>query len=386
MALKFLDGNGEGNTADAASAIDYAVGHGARVINASWGGPAFSHALYSAVKRAGEQGVAGRRRRRQRRRERGLLARLPGRASTFRTSSRSRPPTAPTGSLDFSNYGAEDASTSPRPATTSTRPSRPSRTRAATPPSAERRWPRRSWPARPPSTCRKYPTATVDQLAPRCCRSVDRLPTLAGKTVTGGRLNLAQAARRGVPVRRRPRRDTTPPSPFSLIRPRNRLETPQARRCGFAWQRSRDSSGIRVYRAVRGRQEVQDRARTRTARAAATRKPRTRFRLRGRQAPLVRAGLRLRRQPAHQPRVQALQARARAACCTSRSKAAQHALSGGSPAARRVQRGRLAEALQLHLADRLELQVGAGSDGAPRPGRSRAPLRPARARRRAPRG
>ena len=39
MGLKFLDGNGEGNTADAANAIDYAVDHGARMINASWGGP-----------------------------------------------------------------------------------------------------------------------------------------------------------------------------------------------------------------------------------------------------------------------------------------------------------------------------------------------------------
>ena len=57
MGLKFLDGNGEGNTADAANAIDYAVDHGARVINASWGGPSFSHALYSAIRRAAEHGV-----------------------------------------------------------------------------------------------------------------------------------------------------------------------------------------------------------------------------------------------------------------------------------------------------------------------------------------
>ena len=57
MGLKFLDGNGEGNTADAANAIDFAVDHGARVINASWGGPAFSQALYSAIRRATEHGV-----------------------------------------------------------------------------------------------------------------------------------------------------------------------------------------------------------------------------------------------------------------------------------------------------------------------------------------
>ena len=57
MALKFLDENGEGNTADAANAIDYAVAHGARVVNASWGGPSFSQALYGSIKRAGDRGV-----------------------------------------------------------------------------------------------------------------------------------------------------------------------------------------------------------------------------------------------------------------------------------------------------------------------------------------
>ena len=57
MALKFLDENGEGNTADAANAIDYAVAHGARIVNASWGGPSFSQALYGAIKRAGDRGT-----------------------------------------------------------------------------------------------------------------------------------------------------------------------------------------------------------------------------------------------------------------------------------------------------------------------------------------
>lgn len=38
MPLKFLDENGNGSTANAVSAIYYAVEHGARVINASWGG------------------------------------------------------------------------------------------------------------------------------------------------------------------------------------------------------------------------------------------------------------------------------------------------------------------------------------------------------------
>lgn len=38
MPLKFLDSHGDGTTDDAVAAIYYAVNHGARVINASWGG------------------------------------------------------------------------------------------------------------------------------------------------------------------------------------------------------------------------------------------------------------------------------------------------------------------------------------------------------------
>jgi subtilisin family serine protease len=38
MALKFLSGEGSGTTADAVRAIDYAVSHGAKVLSNSWGG------------------------------------------------------------------------------------------------------------------------------------------------------------------------------------------------------------------------------------------------------------------------------------------------------------------------------------------------------------
>jgi subtilisin family serine protease len=57
MPLKFLDKNGAGNVADAISAIDYAIKNGARVINASWGGPDFSQALQDAIARAGQAGI-----------------------------------------------------------------------------------------------------------------------------------------------------------------------------------------------------------------------------------------------------------------------------------------------------------------------------------------
>ncbi len=56
MALKFMGPNG-GYTSDAVRAIDYAVAHGARVINASWGGAAADPALAAAVARARAAGV-----------------------------------------------------------------------------------------------------------------------------------------------------------------------------------------------------------------------------------------------------------------------------------------------------------------------------------------
>ncbi|RME66654.1 MAG: hypothetical protein D6781_14765 [Verrucomicrobia bacterium] len=57
MALKFLDDTGVGSTADAIECIDYAVAHGARIINASWGGEGYSRALREAIERAGEAGA-----------------------------------------------------------------------------------------------------------------------------------------------------------------------------------------------------------------------------------------------------------------------------------------------------------------------------------------
>ncbi len=49
MPLKFLSARGSGSTADAISALDYAVMMGARISNNSWGGGAFSQALYDAI-------------------------------------------------------------------------------------------------------------------------------------------------------------------------------------------------------------------------------------------------------------------------------------------------------------------------------------------------
>ncbi len=57
MVLKFIGPNGTGDISNAIQAIYYAVGHGARVINASWGQPDGSQALYDAIQYAGLHGA-----------------------------------------------------------------------------------------------------------------------------------------------------------------------------------------------------------------------------------------------------------------------------------------------------------------------------------------
>ena len=56
MALRFLDGNGEGYTSDAIIAIDYARTKGASIVNASFAGP-YSAALRDAITRARAAGI-----------------------------------------------------------------------------------------------------------------------------------------------------------------------------------------------------------------------------------------------------------------------------------------------------------------------------------------
>lgn len=57
MPLKFLNGSGSGTTADAVNAIYYAVANGARVINDSWGGSAYSRSLHEAYTYANTRNV-----------------------------------------------------------------------------------------------------------------------------------------------------------------------------------------------------------------------------------------------------------------------------------------------------------------------------------------
>lgn len=56
MALKFLDSSGSGYSSDALVCLEYALAHGVRISNNSWGGGGFSRALYDGIARAGESG------------------------------------------------------------------------------------------------------------------------------------------------------------------------------------------------------------------------------------------------------------------------------------------------------------------------------------------
>ena len=57
MALKFINSSGSGLTSNAVAAIDYAIAHGANVINASWGAGFFSEALQDAIQSANDAGI-----------------------------------------------------------------------------------------------------------------------------------------------------------------------------------------------------------------------------------------------------------------------------------------------------------------------------------------
>jgi subtilisin family serine protease len=57
MACKFLDAEGSGYTSDAIECISYAIARGARIINASWGGDSYSQALFDAMSAAAAQNV-----------------------------------------------------------------------------------------------------------------------------------------------------------------------------------------------------------------------------------------------------------------------------------------------------------------------------------------
>jgi subtilisin family serine protease len=261
MALKFLDRDGSGNTADAAEAIDYAVQHGARVINASWGGPSYSLALYRAIEEADANGV--------------LVVAAAGNDGDDSDVSPEYPAAFDLPNVvsvaatdmgdqlsDFSNYGSRTVDlAAPGDEIYSTVP-------RAIDPNGYAPYSGTSMAAPFVSGAAALylshtPAALVGQVREALLQSARPLPSLAGKTVSGGRLDvgkmLAAAKLVAAPAHQTADRDSRP-SAFSLIRPRNRYRS-HRRGVRFRWHRAHDKEGIESYRLYvdgKKRQTIRD--------------------------------------------------------------------------------------------------------------------------------
>ena len=189
MALKFLSGEGSGDTAGAIKAVDYAIEHGAKVLSNSWGGRGDddNKGLRDAIKRAEDKDV--------------LFIAAAGNDGTNNDNDPVYPAAfnapnmltvAATDSKDalayFSNTGAKSVHVgAPGLDVYSTVPgnkyAKLSGTSMACPHvagAAALVW----------ST---NPKMTYKEVKDKLMNSVDKIPALAGKTVTGGRINVAKA-------------------------------------------------------------------------------------------------------------------------------------------------------------------------------------------------
>ncbi|MEY2879745.1 MAG: hypothetical protein RLZZ15_2125, partial [Verrucomicrobiota bacterium] len=191
MALKFLDSTGSGFTSDEIECLDYAIAKKAQIINCSFGGSNFSQALFDAFKRtrdagiivvcsAGNNGVSN---------DTGVhypsnyqLDNIVAVANTTRTDTLAASSNYGSGTVDLGAPGttiltASNAGSQSYAFVTGTSFSAPMVTGALALVKA------------------KFPTETYRQHINRILRSVDPLPALAGKSTTGGRLNVAAALR-----------------------------------------------------------------------------------------------------------------------------------------------------------------------------------------------
>lgn len=194
MALRFISAEGEGTTSDAVRAIDFAIKHGARVMSNSWGGPAEDEAenkaLEEAVERANQADV--------------LFVAAAGNDSADNDETPVYPAAirkpniltvAATSSKDglafFSNYGKETVHVAaPGFGVLSTTPGNEykkiSGTSMACPHVA----------GLAALVLAENPKLTAVEVKQIIMDTVDELPALKGKTVTGGRVNALKAIER----------------------------------------------------------------------------------------------------------------------------------------------------------------------------------------------
>jgi subtilisin family serine protease len=187
MALKFLDANGSGSTANAIRAINYGIQHKADIMSNSWGGGGFSQALSDAINAANQTGI--------------LFVAAAGNSANnndinaFYPCNYNLPNVICVAATDqtdnlatFSNFGAKSVNlgapgvnilSTLRGATYGTL----SGTSMATPHVAGAAALLKS----------AFPTWQASDLKQQIVSTVDPLPSLQGKTTTGGRLNLGRA-------------------------------------------------------------------------------------------------------------------------------------------------------------------------------------------------
>ncbi len=193
MGVKFLSAQGSGTTADAIRSIDYAVAHGARILSNSWGGSGDedNKALYDSIERAKAAGV--------------LFIAAAGNDGVNNDNSRRRSypasfdndnliSVAATDTQDklafFSNYGEKTTHVAaPGVNIYSTLPGnrykQESGTSMACPHvagAAALIW-------------SKNPSLTYKQVKDILMNTADKVPELAGKTISGGRINVMNALR-----------------------------------------------------------------------------------------------------------------------------------------------------------------------------------------------
>jgi subtilisin family serine protease len=198
MALKVFDSGGSGNSADAALALEYAIRMGARLTSNSWGGGPASAALQEAIDSADAHGM--------------LFVASAGNAGNDNDLNPVYPCSYPSPSIisvaatdhndllaSFSNYGATTVDLgAPGVDVYSTFPGNSYYLASGTSMSA----PHVSGVAA--LIWSTYPSLTNAQVKARILNMADPIPSLAGKCVSGGRLNAFYALAQP---------DSVPPAP-----------------------------------------------------------------------------------------------------------------------------------------------------------------------------